>query len=200
MVKDDLLFEDEESKEFKIKTASIIYYYFLAKISELFDTIFFTLRKRDRQVSFLHVYHHTFTVGFSWCTARFEPMYIFIFIGAINSFIHIIMYAYYGLAAFPNLTKYLWWKKYITKMQLIQFFLMIIHLISSHVSSLCRSSNIWVFALVANNLLFVYLFSNFYVKEYLKRRLPEETDHKSISDVTITNDVSHHKMDKIKST
>ncbi|XP_013177610.1 PREDICTED: elongation of very long chain fatty acids protein 4-like [Papilio xuthus] len=186
-----------ENKEFKIKTASIVYYYFLAKVSELFDTIFFVLRKRDRQVSFLDVYHHTFTVGFSWCTARFDPAYIFIVIGVVNSFIHIIMYAYYGLAAFPNLTKYLWWKKYITKMQLVQFFLMMFHLISNHSLSSCRSSNIWVFLLIANNMLFVYLFSNFYVKEYHNRRQAEETAHKYISGVINSNNINNYKNDKI---
>jgi elongation of very long chain fatty acids protein 4 len=34
----------------------------------------------------------------------------------------VIMYSYYALAAFgPKIQKYLWWKKYITIAQLIQF-------------------------------------------------------------------------------
>ena len=38
----------------------------------------------------------------------------------INCFVHIWMYMYYGLAALgPEVQKYLWWKKYITKMQLV---------------------------------------------------------------------------------
>jgi len=37
-----------------------------------------------------------------------------------NSFIHIFMYTYYLLAAFgPHMQKYLWWKRYMTKMQLV---------------------------------------------------------------------------------
>lgn len=102
-----------------LQTASIIYYYFYAKLSELIDTVFFVLRKRDRQISFLHVYHHTYALVISWYILKYEPVYSTIFLCTFNSFIHIIMYAYYGLAAFPNLTKYLWWKKYITKMQLV---------------------------------------------------------------------------------
>ena len=38
----------------------------------------------------------------------------------VNSFIHIFMYAYYGLAAMgPQMRKYLWWKRYLTIMQIV---------------------------------------------------------------------------------
>lgn len=38
----------------------------------------------------------------------------------VNAFIHIVMYSYYGLAALgPAYQKYLWWKKYLTQMQLV---------------------------------------------------------------------------------
>ena len=43
------------------------------------------------------------------------------FFGAqLNSFIHVIMYSYYGLTAFgPWIQKYLWWKRYLTMLQLV---------------------------------------------------------------------------------
>lgn len=46
------------------------------------------------------------------------------FFGAqINAFIHVIMYMYYGLAACgPKFHKYLWWKRYLTIMQLVSNF------------------------------------------------------------------------------
>jgi len=38
----------------------------------------------------------------------------------VNSFIHTLMYVYYGLAAIgPSMQKYLWWKRYMTKLQLV---------------------------------------------------------------------------------
>lgn len=38
----------------------------------------------------------------------------------VNSFIHFLMYSYYGLAAMgPHMQKYLWWKKYMTKLQIV---------------------------------------------------------------------------------
>lgn len=37
------------------------------------------------------------------------------FFGFVNTFVHIIMYTYYMLAAMgPHMQKYLWWKKYLT--------------------------------------------------------------------------------------
>lgn len=42
-------------------------------------------------------------------------------LGCINSFIHVIMYAYYMLSAIPAMQKYLWWKKYLTIMQLVSW-------------------------------------------------------------------------------
>ena len=42
-------------------------------------------------------------------------------LGLINSFVHIIMYTYYLLAALgPTVQKYLWWKKYITTLQMVR--------------------------------------------------------------------------------
>lgn len=40
---------------------------------------------------------------------------------SLNSFVHIVMYSYYGLSSIPALRPYLWWKKYITQMQLVGF-------------------------------------------------------------------------------
>lgn len=42
------------------------------------------------------------------------------FVATLNTFVHIFMYTYYGLAAIgPHMQKYLWWKKYLTKLQLV---------------------------------------------------------------------------------
>jgi len=41
----------------------------------------------------------------------------------INSFVHVLMYTYYGLSALgPHMQKYLWWKKYLTRVQLVAIY------------------------------------------------------------------------------
>lgn len=45
-----------------------------------------------------------------------------IFFGFANTFVHIWMYLYYALAAVgPSVHKYLWWKKYLTTLQMVSF-------------------------------------------------------------------------------
>lgn len=89
-------------------------------MSELLDTVFFVLRKKYNQITFLHVYHHTAMPMISWGCTKYFPGGHGTFIGMINSFVHIIMYFYYMVAAMgPKYQKYLWWKKYITTLQMV---------------------------------------------------------------------------------
>ena len=145
--------------------------------------VFFILRKKNNQVTFLHVYHHATMIINWWMAAKYVPVgqckswnffpgyanvtwpifilprvnwcigicierFVFInihfpvklifcvwtfwtnkipqylvaafFVGVINSFIHTLMYVYYALAALgPEMQKYLWWKRYMTKLQLV---------------------------------------------------------------------------------
>lgn len=38
----------------------------------------------------------------------------------MNALIHVLMYLYYGLASCgPKIQKYLWWKKYLTIIQMV---------------------------------------------------------------------------------
>ena len=42
----------------------------------------------------------------------------------INSSVHVLMYTYYGFSALgPHMQKYLWWKKYLTRVQLVSLLL-----------------------------------------------------------------------------
>lgn len=56
-----------------IQVAKAVYIYFLAKISELLDTVFFVLRKKERQITFLHMYHHTVMPLISWGATKYYP-------------------------------------------------------------------------------------------------------------------------------
>lgn len=65
-------------------------------------------------------YHHTVMPMISWGATKYYPGGHGTFVGVINSFVHIIMYSYYLFAAMgPQYQKYLWWKKYITNLQMV---------------------------------------------------------------------------------
>lgn len=87
----------------------------------------------------------------------------------VNSFIHVLMYSYYGLAALgPSVTKYLWWKKYLTILQLIQFSTALILGINA-IRSGCDFPLWMQYALVIYMLSFIVLFGNFYAKAYIAK-------------------------------
>ncbi|KAM3961883.1 very long chain fatty acid elongase 7 [Aphomia sociella] len=146
-----------------------IWLYFAAKVSELLDTVFFVLRKKSNQITFLHLYHHSIMVIGTWGMLKYSPSHTLIFIGCINSLVHVVMYAYYGLAALgPNVAKYLTWKKYITSFQLIQFVLMIIQYFIAVQTSDCPPSKGIAAFTICNVMVMIVLFSNFYSKSYNK--------------------------------
>lgn len=104
----------------EFQVARGVYIYFLAKMSELLDTVFFVIRKKERQITFLHLYHHTVMPMISWGATKYYPGGHGTLIGVMNSFVHIIMYSYYMLAAMgPQFQRYLFWKKYITTLQMV---------------------------------------------------------------------------------
>ena len=78
-------------------------------------------------VFFLHLFALTFFIVtdllFFWVFIL--PAY---FGAACNCFVHVMMYAYYGLSAIgPHMRPYLWWKRYITKLQLVRCFFFCFH-------------------------------------------------------------------------
>uniref|UniRef100_A0A2K6FIB3 Elongation of very long chain fatty acids protein n=1 Tax=Propithecus coquereli TaxID=379532 RepID=A0A2K6FIB3_PROCO len=81
----------------------------------------------------------------------------------LNSFIHILMYSYYGLSVFPSMHKYLWWKKYLTQAQLVQFVLTITHTMSAVVKPCGFPFGCLIFQ-SSYMLTLVILFLNFYIQ------------------------------------
>ena len=84
------------------------------------------LGKKWRQLSFLHVYHHTTIFLFYWLNVNVlydGDIYLTI---ALNGFIHTVMYTYYFICMHtkdPKTGKSLpiWWKSSLTMLQLVQF-------------------------------------------------------------------------------
>lgn len=148
--------------------ANAVHFYFMCKLIELLDTVFFVLRKKNRQISSLHVYHHALMPICGWIGCRFLPNGHGTLLGVINSFIHIIMYAYYMLASIgPHMNKYLWWKKYLTSLQLIQFCIIFVHTFQIYFNG-CNYPLVLTTLLNLNALIFIYLFGSFYIENYIK--------------------------------
>ncbi|KAG8188616.1 hypothetical protein JTE90_005971 [Oedothorax gibbosus] len=160
---------DYSYKHDALRMAQMGYLFYLTKFVEFADTIFFVLRKKHNQISALHVIHHSIVPFSLWFGIKFAPGGYNAFFPFLNSFIHVIMYTYYGLAAMgEKYQKYLFWKKYMTYMQLMQFVAVILYAISLHVNS-CDISTTFILMNFIHALLFFGLFLNFFVQSYVRR-------------------------------
>lgn len=80
------------------------------------------------------------------------------------------MYFYYMVAAMgPQYQKYLWWKKYMTSIQLVQFILILGYMLLVGAKG-CNMPKTLTFFFVANTIIFLYLFGNFYRKTYNSKK------------------------------
>ncbi|XP_062130208.1 elongation of very long chain fatty acids protein F-like [Drosophila sulfurigaster albostrigata] len=106
----------------------LCYAYFINKIIDLLDTVFFVLRKSYKQITLLHVYHHVLmTYPLYWGMQFYGSGGQYTTMGFLNTGVHAVMYFYYFISArYPELKGSIWWKKYITKLQLLQFILLLI--------------------------------------------------------------------------
>ncbi|VVC92321.1 elongation of very long chain fatty acids protein 7-like [Leptidea sinapis] len=143
--------------------------YYFSKLSEFADTVFFVLRKKKSQITWLHLYHHSLTPFEAWLLVKFIAGGHGTFSNIINNLVHVIMYGYYMLSAL-EWKNYLWWKRWLTTLQLMQFFLVLIHSISALVYD-CGYPKIIASGLILHSSIFIVLFTNFYVNAYHKRKL-----------------------------
>nr|KAF6443630.1 ELOVL fatty acid elongase 1 [Molossus molossus] len=158
-----------------LRMVRVAWLFLFSKFIELMDTVIFILRKKDGQVTFLHVFHHSVLPWSWWWGVRIAPGGMGSFHAMINSSVHVIMYLYYGLSALgPVAQPYLWWKKHMTAIQLIQFVLVSLHISQYYFMPNCNYQYpviihlIWMYGTI-----FFVLFSNFWYHSYTKgKRLP----------------------------
>ncbi|ETW87210.1 hypothetical protein HETIRDRAFT_469059 [Heterobasidion irregulare TC 32-1] len=91
----------------------IINYYF--KYLELLDTVFLAFKKKT--LAFLHVFHHSATAFLCYTQLNGKTSVSWVVI-TLNLGVHVLMYYYYYATAGGAK---IWWKKYLTTMQIVQF-------------------------------------------------------------------------------
>lgn len=120
---------------------------------------------------------------FNFFSKQFVPTGHLTFFGFLNAFVHIIMYTYYMIAAIgPEMQKYLWWKKYLTTIQMIQFIAVFIHAIQLLFHNPCKYPLIFSYAVMFMATMFLFLFAGFYRKAYSVKKKPQKVKRKVSSD------------------
>jgi len=156
------------------------YWYYFSKFIDFIDTIFFVAHKKYEHISLLHVVHHAIMPINMWFGIRYMPGGHLTLLGFLNSFVHMVMYTYYLLSALgPEFKKYLWWKKYLTKLQLTQFVIVILHSVQLAFVDCPISAAVtrWV---AGTSCIFLALFANFYWNAYILRSRQKVYNDKKI--------------------
>lgn len=153
-----------------MKIASVMWYLLILKLIDYVETAFFILRKKQRQVSFLHLYHHVSTVVIAWLCGKYTLTGMILTVPVINCTIHVIMYSYYLAASFgPSVQKYLnKIKPLITIMQMVQFVLLILYVSQAYIPG-CTNVTFIPTVMLVNLLINFYLFYQFYQESYVKK-------------------------------
>lgn len=144
--------------------------FLLSRLADFLDTIWFVLRKKQSHISFLHVFHHSYVPTVAYLATRWIPVVpnamSFPF---INSAIHVVMYAYYLLATYPSLRPHLWWKRYLTALQMLQFVAVLVYNIFGYYyfDKVCgKSQKAALTGSLISATIFLVLFQSFYRQAY----------------------------------
>ncbi|ALC42070.1 maker94 [Drosophila busckii] len=156
----------------------VCYAYYINKIIDLLDTVFFVLRKSYKQITLLHVYHHALMVLSIYLIVRYYGFGAqFLVMGVLNTFVHSIMYCYYLVAALRPASKgNLWWKKYITKAQLLQFVIIFTQCMwILKYNPTCKFPLVLQYFLALQAITFIILFTQFYFNAYIRPKKIKQT-------------------------
>ncbi|XP_077295699.1 very long chain fatty acid elongase 7-like [Arctopsyche grandis] len=144
--------------------------YHYLKIYDFVDTIFFVLRKKNNQITFLHVYHHTGMIIPGFLAMKYATLGHGVSVITLNCIVHSIMYFYYLLTSInSDYKKSVWLKKKITQIQMIQFIIFIVYFTLPVLIPQCMYPNWACLLFVPQNVYMLVMFADFYMKTYLKK-------------------------------
>eukprot|EP01116_Phalansterium_solitarium_P010202 TRINITY_DN24729_c0_g1_i1.p1 TRINITY_DN24729_c0_g1~~TRINITY_DN24729_c0_g1_i1.p1 ORF type:complete len:300 (+),score=111.94 TRINITY_DN24729_c0_g1_i1:159-1058(+) len=163
----EVLVCDEQRLQQRQQPGVYLWYYvfYLSKFYEFIDTYILILRKKP--TIFLHLFHHFSTALLVWHGLQ-SGLAVQWIPNVLNMSVHVLMYYYY-LA--QTLGRDVWWKKHLTSIQIVQFFVDLTLMASwlYFKYQLGRDCSGDIYIIISSYTLlgsFIALFLNFYVRQY----------------------------------
>ncbi|KAH3765219.1 GNS1/SUR4 family protein [Pelomyxa schiedti] len=153
---------DFEYSERTLALSGYLWWFFVSKHFELLDTIIMLVKNNLDQVTVLHVYHHLTMPLLWWIGSNWVALGDAYWSALVNSFVHVIMYSYYALAAVGFRPS---WKRALTSIQMTQFVLNIIHSVTALVRG-CGYIPWMHWGMVVYMLSLLFFFGQFYLHAY----------------------------------
>ena len=161
------------------KLHNLCWVFWMSKIVDFMDTIIIILSGKVSQFTVLHVYHHTTIYSLYWTAILVTYDGDMVLPIVANSLIHAIMYTYYLLAMhvspllkqINNISRVkvenpIFWKKYLTQLQLIQFAIMMTHAVTNLYFGCAQDAPRQMMIYLAYIFSLFLLFIRFYAKSY----------------------------------
>lgn len=152
----------------------LCYAYYINKYFDLLDTIFIVFRKNYKQITALHIIHHLYMPVGGYFVIRLIGFGGHLMVmGVLNLFVHVVMYSYYYVASQHSTNdKLIWWKPYITVLQMLQFVIIAAHSLWTLMQPKCETSRPLIYVTIFTSVGMLLMFTNFYVHAYI---LPKKT-------------------------
>merc|ERR1739848_978272 len=91
-----------------LNAANIVWWYFFSKFTDFMDSSFMVLKKKNSQLTSLHVIHHAIMPMVSWIFLKWVGGGHSTFFMFLNMGVHVVMYFYYLVSGLgPQVQKYL---------------------------------------------------------------------------------------------
>ncbi|XP_043468600.1 elongation of very long chain fatty acids protein 4-like [Leptopilina heterotoma] len=149
--------------------AKLTYFAIWLKLIDLTETVIYILRKKNNQVSILHLYHHTTTFLIVVVFSKYLTSDVVMLGPILNAFVHVIMYTYYLLSNFegPIKQKIMPFKRYLTLLQMGQFIIVIAQFSLALTYKHCEVPKWGIIVGLLNYIFNFCLFYSFYRKTYI---------------------------------
>ena len=152
-----------------LRLAKVLHIHYVSKAYEFLDTVIAIVKKNNRQISFLHVYHHATTFfPVWWAVMAFGLGGEAWFCCFLNSLVHVAMYGYYFFASLG--ISFTAVKKSITTFQMVQFMCFIGQSVWMLFIKDCYTPRIQPWMLLVQCVIFFGLFGNFYYHNYVVKK------------------------------